>query len=166
MLRVASKKLEGKVAVDRFIVCSMEELNLPEKYQGIVIRQAINYVAPQDLTKAFKNIRKYLDKNGTLLFNSFNPGTRPPVLTKARREIHDGYIISTVEGNNLEGKSITHSQRTEIFHSKRAEYNQVYDLNTFYAHSIEDYKEALKAADFKSVEVYLQGASIYVIAKD
>jgi hypothetical protein len=49
----------------------MEEINDHEAYDGIVIRQALNYLAAKALVPALMRWRVALEPGGKLLFNSF-----------------------------------------------------------------------------------------------
>jgi SAM-dependent methyltransferase len=161
MLRIARGKLPS-IPPDRFICACMESIDDREAYDGIVIRQAINYLTPLTLVPALSRWRTALKPGGKVLFNSFlfDP-TRVSSLRTFREEIDDS-IIRTLEGNAVSGNVLTHGHRAEIFH-KSGGHEVVYDVNRFSILSEAEFAQACTEAGFSCVNVFNEGASVYVI---
>lgn len=89
MADIAGKKAKSLDKIDaRFHVSKMEEINLDQRFDGIICMfNAINYVTSDEgLDKAFHNFRKHLSDKGLLVFDFRNGITSlrsySPVRTK------------------------------------------------------------------------------------
>jgi hypothetical protein len=163
MLRVARGKLPSLPA-ENFVCTSMEALNDCEAYDGIVIRQAVNYFAPMMLVPALSRWRTALKPGGKLLFNSFlHDPERTPISRAFRDEAGDSIIV-TQEGNDVAGNIMCHGHRAEIFH-KAGGYDLVYDLNRFSIYSELQFAQACSEAGFARVSAFHERSSLYLICE-
>ena len=94
MLQVARGKLPS-VPAENFVCTPMEVLSDREAYDGIVIRQAINYLSPMTLVPALSRWRTALKPAGKLLLNSFlyDPD-HTPISRTYRDEIGDHLVVT------------------------------------------------------------------------
>jgi len=163
MLRVARSKLPSLPA-GHFVCVAMEEINDCEAYNGIVIRQAINYLKPSTLVPALVRWRSALKPGGKLLLNSFlyDP-ERTPSSRTYRDEVGD-HILVTQEGIDVAGNLVSHGHRTEIF-SKAGGYQLVYDLNRFSIYCEAQFVEACNRAGYARVKAICEQNSLYLICE-
>jgi SAM-dependent methyltransferase len=163
MLRVARGKLSALPA-GRFICVAMEDIIDREAYDGIVVRQAINYLNPSTLVPALVQWRGALKQGGKLLLNSFlyDP-ERTPISRTVRDEVGDRVLV-TQEGIDVAENILSHGHRTEIFH-KAGDYQLVYDLNRFYIYSEAQFVEACAGAGFSRVRALHEQNSLYLICE-
>ena len=163
MLRVARGKLPSLPA-ENFVCTRMEAINDREAYDGIVIRQAVNYLTPMMLVPALSRWRTALKPGGKLLFNSFlyDPA-RTPIARTFREEVGDSIVV-TQEGNDVAGNIICHGHRAEIFH-KAGGYELAYDLNRFSIYSELQFAQACSEAGFSRVSAFHERNSLYFICE-
>jgi SAM-dependent methyltransferase len=163
MLRVARGKLPSLPAAN-FVCTGMEALNDREAYDGIVIRQAVNYLTPMMLVPALSRWRTALKPGGKLLFNSFlyDPA-HPPNSRTFREEVGDSIIV-TQEGNDVAGSFMCHGHRAEIFH-KAGGFELVYDLNRFSIFSELQFAQACSEAGFSRVSAFHERNSRHFICE-
>lgn len=165
MLEIAKEKLP-ELSEDRFFIQDLEDFNLhSQKFGGIVIRQAINYISPQKLSQVFRSLGRSLSPSGYLIFNSFLPAGLQSNLKSVKEGRSQDKVILTQEGNVVEGNALLHGQRTEIFGKTDGDYELVYDCNKFYLYSVNEYRSALNKAGFTEVEIVIEEKSIYVCAR-
>ena len=163
MLRVARGKLPALPA-GHFVCIAMEDINDHEAYDGIVVRQAINYLTPSTLVPALMRWRGALKPGGKLLVNSFvHDRERTPISRTYRDEVGD-HILVTQEGIDVAGNLVSHGHRTEIF-SKAGRYQLVYDLNRFSIYSEAQFVEACNRAGFTRVRTICEQNSLYLICE-
>jgi SAM-dependent methyltransferase len=163
MLRVARGKLPS-VPTGHFVCVAMEDVDDHEAYDGIVIRQAINYLTPKALGPALMRWRAALNPGGKLLFNSFlYDAERTPISRSFRDEVGE-HVVVTQEGVDVAGNIVHHGQRTEIFH-KAGGYQLVYDLNRFFVYSEAHFVEACAGAGFSQVRSFHERNSLYLICE-
>jgi SAM-dependent methyltransferase len=163
MLRVARDKLPS-LGADRFVCQAMEKISDRETYDGIVIRQAINYLAPLTLVLALSRWRTALKPGGKLLFNSFLYDLEhTPSFRTYRNEIGE-HIVVTHEGNDVSGNTKIHAHRAEIFH-KSGGYETSYDLNRFSIYTEEQFAKACSEAGFSRVTAIRERNSLYLICE-
>ncbi|MCB0337315.1 MAG: methyltransferase domain-containing protein, partial [Bdellovibrionales bacterium] len=164
MLAVAQEKLGKFVGADRFIEADMQHLNLEKRFDAAIVRQAINYLAPENLVSGFRSLGSTLKPGGKLLFNSFNPETLEERQRRYTREEQEDKILITHQGNLLKGRQVLHGQRTEIFDKVTGGYNLVYDMNVFYGYTVEELEGALREAVAKFVKIKREDRSIYCVS--
>lgn len=145
------------------IVTSMEELDAEDAYDGIVIRQAINYLTPETLGPAFSRMYRALRKGGKLIFNSFTVQEGDTPAERNVRDETETHVLLTQEGNLVERDTIHHGQRTEIFNKQSGDFDVVYDLNSFHILTEDQFTEGLRAAGFINVSIRREGKSLYVV---
>lgn len=141
---------------------SFEEFNEQEKYDWIIIRQAINYIKPDDLINVFTKLRDWLKNSWKLVFNTFIISDKTWTNRRTKDELWDKIVI-TEEWNLIVDNLIHHWQKTQIFDQKTWDYDEVYDLNSFYSYSKNDFEFALKKGWFSNVEVIQEKKSLYFI---
>jgi phosphopantothenate-cysteine ligase len=163
MLRVARGKLPSLPA-ENFVCARMELLSDREAFDGIALRQAVNYLTPEALVPALSRWRKALKPGGKLLFDSFlyDP-ERAPIPRTFREEIGDSIVV-TQEGNDVVENVMTHGHRAEIFH-KSGGYELVYDLNRFSIYSEVQLAAACRQAGFSRVSALHERSSLYLICE-
>lgn len=160
MLKVAAEKLpDGPL----FQVEKLENFWLENMFDGAILRQGINYVAPESLEDVFCRILKSLHPGSCFIFNSFDSEAQVPEERMTHETVGED-TVSTFEANLVEGNMIYHGQRTEIFRGD-GWYEQVYDLNRFYIYPKEDFRNALRNAGFTAIQTAEIGSSIYFIAR-
>lgn len=165
MNTVARRKLEGQIDSSQFHTATMEGLTFCDQFDGVIIRQAINYVAPEHLTQAFKNIGKSLKPGGILVFNSFLPENALSKELVSKRIQTETKVLNTSEGNLVVGNKIYHGQRTEIFDLDSGDYKLVYDLNGFWAYTAAHFEQALRDAGARDIQFKINGSSIHCSAR-
>lgn len=159
MLAVAQSKLPD-LDSQRFQTGAMEAVTDVAAFDRILVRQAINYVAPDDLIEVFSRFHRALRAGGTLHFNTFKADTTQIPLLRSVRNEDDEYVVRTREGNLIEGDRIFHGQHSEIFTKHQPGYQQVYDLNSFYIHADDAFRSAGAQAGFSNVWVDSHGHSL------
>jgi phosphopantothenate---cysteine ligase (CTP) len=163
MIRVARGKLPS-LPGESFVCTSMELINDREAYDGIVLRQAVNYLTPVTLVPALSRWRTALKPGGKLLFNSFLYDPERTTSSRTFREEVGDSIIATQEGNDVVGNVMTHGHRAEIFH-KAGGYELVYDLNRFSIYSEVQLAQACNDAGFSRVRAFHERNSLYLICE-
>lgn len=161
MLAVARAKLP-ELAAERFKVARMQDGGGSGEYDALLVRQAINYLAPAELETGLAALKSWLKPGGKLIFNSFNAGELPAA--RSGREETQDYVIRTGEGNQVEGSLLRHGQRTEIFGKHSGSYELIYDLNSFHIHTEQEFESALRAAGFEPKKI-VEGRSLYFVAE-
>ncbi len=165
MTKVAREKLATVIPDKSFLVASIEELPFVNQFEGIIIRQAINYLSPEQFEQGLRRIHTALTPDGILCFNSFLSEHLAEGAVHSRREEVNNTILKTSEGNLLKDRKVYHGQRTEMFDSFTGDYHLVYDLNSFWAHSREEFEAAAQRAGFSQVNVVQEGKSLYFTCK-
>ena len=161
MLDIAKEK-NASMWASQFDVISLEEINFKNEFDAVVIRQAINYVAPDKMTDVFGKIRNSLKKWGKFIFNSFISPTDPsPII---RKDDTEQFSLITYEDNLIKGNQIYHGQQTHIFDKYTWNYEKKYDINSFYIFSQEEFINALNDAGFGNIEIVVEKKSLYFIA--
>jgi SAM-dependent methyltransferase len=163
MLRVARGKLPALPA-RRFVCVAMEDINDSEAYDGIVVRQAINYLTPSTLIPALIRWRAALKPGGKLLLNSFLYDPQSTPTSRTFRDEVDDHILVTQEGIEVAGTLMHHGHRTEIF-DKAGGYQLVYDLNRFFIYSEAEFADACVRAGFSRVRASHEQNSLYLICE-
>jgi phosphopantothenate---cysteine ligase (CTP) len=163
ILRVARGKLSSLPAAN-FISTKVELQSNREASDGIVLRQAVNYLTPVLLVQALSRWRNALKPGGKLLFSSFlcDP-ERTPIVRAFREEVGECVVV-TQEGNDIDGNTVYHGHRAEIFH-KAGGYNRVYDLSCFSIFSEVQLAQSCSEAGFSHVSTFQERNSIYVICE-
>jgi SAM-dependent methyltransferase len=161
MNEVARTKLERLIPAEKIQTATMEELPFHKKFGGIIMRQAVNYIAPDNLVATFQKIGAALQPGGILVFNSFVLDESFSGKVKRSRDEVDNSIVRTCEGNLVRDGRLYHGQKTEIFDAHSGDYTSVYDLNSFWIYSPEQFESALKAAGAQSVMVTRRDNSVY-----
>ena len=75
--------------------------------------------------------------------------------------------------NHVDGRIITHTQRSVLFREDGGSVEKIYDLNRFRLYTRAEFEKALRAAGFESIEFYYAGLdrldnnskSLYAIAR-
>jgi phosphopantothenate---cysteine ligase (CTP) len=163
MLRVARGKLPALPA-RHFVCTAMENINDREAYDGIVVRQAINYLTPSTLVPALMRWRAALKPGGKLLFNSFLYDPQSTPISRTFRDEIGDHILVIQEGIDVAGNMMCHGHRTEIFH-KEGGYQLVYDLNRFFIYSEAQFVEACGGACFSRVRTSREQNSLYLVCE-
>jgi phosphopantothenate---cysteine ligase (CTP) len=163
MLRVARGKLPSLPAAS-FVCTSMEVINDREAYDGIVIRQAVNYLTSMMLVPALSRWRTALKPDGKLLFNSFLYDPERTSSSRTFREEVGDSIIVTQEGNDVAGNVMCHGHRAEIF-QKAGGYELVYDLNHFSIYSEVQFAQACSEAGFSRASAFHERNSLYFVCE-
>lgn len=164
MLQVAREKLP-ELEEDRFQIKAMEEMDDEGVYDGIFIRQAVNYIPQDRLADVFTRLKRAMKSGGRLVFNSFVAEGLVSDLKEVRREQVGPTITLTREGNIIENGTVIHGQRTEVFDVKSGAYEIVYDLNKFNMYDATTFEQALKDGGFEDIEVIQEGRSLYFRAR-
>ncbi|MDD5192100.1 MAG: phosphopantothenoylcysteine decarboxylase [Candidatus Nanoarchaeia archaeon] len=168
MLDIAKKKLDLQTYTQ-----SMEDLSLKERYDLILVRQAINYLMDKDgLLKAFSKIYNTLNPNGKFIFNSFNYKGSIKQEFVHNYDYKD-YDVNVREMNTIENKSVIHTQNCELIKLNPLEIKKIYDINKFRIFTKEEFEQALVKAGFsdtrffgKNLEEYTpESKSLYCVAK-
>ena len=165
MLEQAKVKLAEQLPADRLLCGDMQTFSSEHKFERIIIRQAINYISPVELTKTLINLRHNLVSGGQLHFNTFQLTSESPKPRTTRQET-DSHVIITQEGNLVEGEKILHGQRTEIYGKGHSEYQLLYDFNSFYYHTADSFLKAATQAGFSEVTFLREGSSLYICCKN
>lgn len=161
MNQVARTKLEHFIPSEKIHTAAMEELPYREEFGGVIMRQAVNYIAPGDLVATFQKIGAALRPGGTFVFNSFVLDDSFSGKVRRRRDEVDHSIVRTCEGNLIRDGKVYHGQKTEIFDAYSGAYTSVYDLNSFWIYSPEEFEVALKKAGAQSIVVTRKDNSVY-----
>ena len=162
MLAVAERALGAKGTR-----CQLPDLSglSQKKYDLITLRQAFNYVSPQERTAFFGAVRTRLKRGGWLVFNTFKPkanGVYPPLRSKLEGE---RTLVLTEERNIITETVVTHSQRSEVLDFDHCVARSVIDINTFYQHDPERLANVLKICGF-TVKMSVSGNSVVLMAKN
>jgi SAM-dependent methyltransferase len=161
MNEIAQTKLERLIPAEKIHTAAMEELPFREEFGGIIMRQAVNYIAPDNLVATFQQIGAALRPGGIFVFNSFVLDESFDGKVKRSRDEVENSILRTCEGNLVRDGKVYHGQKTEIFDSYTGDYMSVYDLNSFWIYSPEQFERALKRAGAQSVVVTRKDNSVY-----
>ncbi len=161
MLEVARGKLGRLLPESSFVHTRMEELPFEQRFGGVIVRQAINYLSPEALVPALSRMRDALQPGGSLVFNSFDPAALKQDGVRSGRAEADSKILCTVEGNLVQDGKLYHGQRSEVFDAHTGSYELIYDLNSFWLYTQSQFEEAITAAGFSSCEASAQGTSLY-----
>ena len=132
--------------------------NIPNlNCDGIVIRQAINYLMPYErLAYGFKQMHQSLSSEGKLIFNSPNLDALD-CSSKVSCYSAGDYDVKVHEMNHIEGKIITHTQRCMLIDRNTFNVKKIYDLNRFALYSQEEFRDALLEAGFSKIRFYRKG---------
>jgi hypothetical protein len=164
MLEVAKSKWGKVLGDDAFEVASMQDLNDEKAFDGIIIRQAINYLKATELPAFFERCHKALHDGGTLAFNTFDSSNLQSGKTKEFRTEDGSSITLSLEGTLVKNGEVLHGHRAEIFDKDTGTYQRVYDLNRFSAVSLDEFEKGLRGAGFSDVRRIQEGKSAYFIA--
>lgn len=146
----------------QFRTISLEEINFEQEFDAVVIRQAINYIAPDKMVDVFRRIKNSLKKWGKFIFNSFIFTTNPSSIT--RKDDKEQLSLITYEDNLVKNGKIYHGQQTHIFNKETWVYKKIYDINSFYISSQEEFYKALQDAGFNDIQIIVEKKSLYFIA--
>jgi phosphopantothenate-cysteine ligase len=152
----------------------MKDLRLPEPFDAILVRQAINYLMdPEGLVAGLHGICRSLSAGGVLLFNAPNH--------RAGREYGDrqlhyeagDYVVRLREMNAVEGRLLVHTQNCMRYHKDGSEVRRVYDFNRFGLFTREEFETAAAQAGFSSIACYgkrledwtPESRSLYAVAR-
>jgi phosphopantothenoylcysteine decarboxylase/phosphopantothenate--cysteine ligase len=165
MLTRAREKLNGVLPKESFQQRTFQSLDYEGCFDGVICRQAINYLAPHELTVGFQNIHRALRSDGLFAFNSFNPALLRSGMRKPVRHEDQDRITITRSGNSLLGQQVLHGQRSESYDLRTGEYSLFYDLNSFWSYQADEFESAARTAGFGSVEIFAKGGSVYGFCK-
>jgi SAM-dependent methyltransferase len=135
-----------------------------EYYGLITLRQAFNYLSPQELAGFFERMHRCLIPGGYLVFNTFGtltPGTLAP---RDFEQEAGASLVRTREHNEVTAVDVLHSQRSEILDFDSEAWNAVLDVNRFFQHAMAEVTGHLHHAGF-SVQLLKQSASVLIIAR-
>lgn len=130
---------------------------------GIVIRQAINYLMTREgLLAGLKSMHAALKPGGRLVFNA--PAFNPDRLIFPDRENHyrfGGYDVRVHERNTVRDGILIHGQRTRAISDDGLTIHNLYDLNHFGVLTKDDFAWALREAGFVNVQFFGKGLAEY-----
>ena len=163
MLGVAKQKLP-ELDSSRFQVQTFECIDDAGAYDGVFIRQAVNYIPPERLVEVFARFKRALKDGGMLSFKSLKTECLESNLRPVKRDEAGTTITLTQEGNIVDGNVIYHGQRTEAFNRESRDYNVIYDLNKFFIYEVDTFEQALRKSGFVNIDVIDDGKSVYFCA--
>lgn len=114
-------------------------------YHCIIIRQAINYVAPTKLPILLGKVFKALASKGMFIFSTFGKLKLP----SEKRAVNPEKSNVTHEFNSQIGNKLLHGQTTQSYSSGKV----FYDLNEFYIFPTQLLVKELKIAGFGVITV-------------
>ena len=161
MIKMAEKRLGTN---QTGIIASFENLdNIKKQYDLITIRQAFSYIEPDKINEFAESIYSKLNKNGHLIFNSFN---LLPESTLKRNDIFEenGKLIKTKETNVITKETVCHSQVTDYLDLDLSFYISLYDINVFNQYDLNEIKKIFDSVGF-SVVVKVENKSTCLIAR-
>lgn len=154
MLAIAEQRTGKKGKVTK-----LETLEgIEAEYDLITVRQAINYVAAEDVVRMAEAVASKLKIGGRFVFNTFVP---LPSRSKGRDDAFETatQLIRTHEENQVIPERVLHAQRSEIINFEKECWHAVHDVNDFEQRSRHFLENALKAAGF-DVAVNVEGPSV------
>ncbi len=147
MLNEAEKKI-GKAGK----IISLPNLDLPDNdYDLISMRQAFNYLKPNELNIFAQNITSKLKANGKFVFTTFGQ-LEPGLRTRDNADWQDAsgdHWIRTSESNIITSEQVMHTQRTESLDFKQGLWSPRLDINIFYQYNAEQIEQAFREAGFQ-----------------
>ncbi|PIN69110.1 hypothetical protein COV93_06695 [Candidatus Woesearchaeota archaeon CG11_big_fil_rev_8_21_14_0_20_43_8] len=160
MLSVARKKLE-KYDLE-FTCASMCEFSADNEFDGIMVRQAINYLLDEDrLVDGLRHMYLALRPYGRLVFNAPNHWPEKEYKDRMHECTQDNLQVIVHETNTLDGKILTHKQRCIIHDMEKETIVRLTDENTFAMYTREEFSHALDAAGFSKHHYYGAGLCHY-----
>ena len=122
------------------------------EFDLLVMRQAFNYILPNQYGATFRHIFQHLASGGSFIFNTFSP-LQPDQALKVRHD-QDNNGGHTAEGSLLEGDQIHHLQTLVSPQGNVMDYNQFFNTN------VDLIRQQLEAAGF-SVQLEQESNSLY-----
>lgn len=164
MLSVAREKLKS-IDPSRFILGRIEDLGLSNNFDGVTLRQAVNYLSPIKLSDVFSRIYQALKPQGKFFFNTFLYDQEATPKRRQSREVCGEWIARTDEGNTIKDGVLMHGQRSELYNQITGDYKLLYDLNCFYIHPEEAYETAIRLANFRTFSVVRRGRALAFVCE-
>jgi phosphopantothenate-cysteine ligase len=170
MLAVARRRLPGVTCYQG----DMSNLDLPESYDAILVRQAINYLVNYEgLVVGFRQIHRFLNPAGVLVFNAPNHDDGREYADRELVYEAGNYLARVREMNAVEDRILVHTQHCILYKQDGSEIRRVYDLNRFGLFTPAEFEEAAREAGFSVVEFYGKGLgpltadsrSLYAVAR-
>ena len=125
--------------------------SVKNNYDLITMRQAFNYIKPEDLDTFVKNIAQKLSSNGQFVFTTFGK-LEPGLRTREDPDWQDPngeHWIRTHESNVITEGQVMHTQRTEALDFNNELWSPTLDINIFYQYDVNQIVDAFTKAGFK-----------------
>ena len=153
MLAVAVKQnIENKLNIE-YLKQDIKNLKLFNKVDFITIfNDGINYLKPNELSKAFSSFKKSLNSGGFLLFDFSSEYKLKNVL--ANNMFGDNSEdLSYIWFNSFNGEQNSVQMDLTFFENKNGSYIRCDDTQTQYVHTLDGVINALKNANFDVVSI-------------
>lgn len=163
MLDQFNKKVPKKYkGVSNLIISDVSKIDFRQEFDTVCIRQAINYLSPNNLGNTFKKVYKALNPQGTFVFNAPNfrlENKNYKNILTIYNDKNSETIVS--EKNKLFGRLLEHKQKALIMPLSHKGGMVVEDTNSFYMYNKDEFEKLLRSSGFTKVQFLSSGLKKY-----